>query len=66
MRRVVIALANTLALVFTGLALVAGPAAAWVVWGLAGLLWAAVPFGLIAAALSILLGWLAEREDGRP
>lgn len=64
-RRFLVALANTLALVFAGTALAAALGASWLVWGMAGLLWAAVPCGVIAAGCALWLGALAEGEDAR-
>lgn len=69
MRRAFVALANTLALAFIGVAWAAVLAAAYLTWGWTGFAWAAVPCAVIAAVCCVWLGLLAERvaagEDQR-
>jgi len=64
-RRVIVAVLNTAALVLIGLALAAVLCGAWLTWGTIGAVWAAVPCAVIAAALAFWLGVLAEGEEHR-
>ena len=65
MRRIVVAVLNTVALCLVGLAVAAALAGAWLTWGAVGVAWAAVPCAVIAAALAVWLAMLAEGEDTR-
>jgi ABC-type multidrug transport system permease subunit len=64
MRRLVLALLNTLAVVFVGLGWAAVLTASYLTWSWTGVAWAAVPCAVIAAICCVWLGLLAEGVAG--